>query len=488
MATHDQMFRTASPYDTLGKYPYIYFADTEMSILASYGYINNSLEGAEFDADSGGTGQITMPGLGTMTPNFSYMDSSMATSYSIDTLIISSGICTVTLVSSIENIYEVGDMVSINGVDFDVTHPYINGTWKIYSIDSSDYKSFTFEVNAPDAGYYGSLASSGFVTKGFAFKVADYRPTTDAKGKSFTSLLFTLKNVYSDASSIKRVLPSDLYTRFRLQTGSDISPQGGINSNLFNVFTSDGLTNIKPVLWAYFFGYNDPTIISRTTATIFEVVFNSYAVVLRPSGTGSNLEFAIVKFNWGTDAGSTWSSSIVGQSWFNKYTISGTDLGYLISTNPSVGTNKVSEIAKSDSFAYNSEFPVKLNLKISIRKHLLSDSQLDSTYLVNLMVNDDYDVFGDSAHYDSILHAYISKPGLDLTATGPFNVTNGTQPHDSMLMPIMYFKFNNINESNVNAPGFDLSIPGSSKIVQDSLFFRQINSAAVNSAGTSYLY
>jgi hypothetical protein len=55
-------------------------------------------------------------------------------------------------------------------------------------------------------------------------------------------------------------------------------------------------------------------------------------------------------------------------------------------------------------------------------------------------------------------------------------------------MPMMYFKFNNINEANVGAPGFDLSVPGSSKIVQDSLLFKQLNAAAINSVGTSYLY
>jgi hypothetical protein len=103
------------------------------------------------------------------------------------------------------------------------------------------------------------------------------------------------------------------------------------------------------------------------------------------------------------------------------------------------------------------------------------------------MINDNYDVFGEGAHYDSVLHAYISKPGLDATGVGHFNLTDGTQPHDSLLMPMMYFKFNNIDEQNVGLPGFDLSIPGSSKIVQDNLFFRQINSAAV-AAGTSYLY
>ena len=124
--------------------------------------------------------------------------------------------------------------------------------------------------------------------------------------------------------------------------------------------------------------------------------------------------------------------------------------------------------------------PAKFNLKITIRKHLLSDSEIDDTYLVNLMINDNYDVFGPAVHYDSILHGYIDKP-LAL-----YNTVNSVQPADSMLMPILYFKFNNTDEQNVGVPdSFAIpSLPGSSKIVQDSLFFRQLNS----SASTSYLY
>ena len=495
MATHDQMFRseTGPPdYTVLGKYPYIYFADAERSALASYGYINNSLEGAEFDTSQAGNGQVANSLGQPFTPNFYYMNplypSSGAATFNagfpVSEASILNGVCTITAIS---HTYSVGDIVAINGIDFDATHPFINGTWIVYSISAN---TFDFEINAENVASYGTLASSsGSVRKDPVFQIADYRPTSDAKGKSFTSVLFTMKKIYDVPVGFKRVLPSDLYTRFRFQTGSDIVPQGGINSNLFSVLGDDGTTNIKPVLWAYFFGYNDKTIATRITATQFEIAFNSYAIVLRPSGIGSNLEFAIVKFNWRTDAGSTWLSSIVDQQWFKKYTISGTDLGYLISSNPAIGTNKVSELAKSDSFTYSSELPVKLNLKITIRKHLLSDSELDLTYLVNLMINDNYNVFGEGAHYDSILHAYITKPGYDISDTGPFNVADGNHPHDCMLMPMMYFKFNNINEEYVSVPGFDVSYPGSSKIVQDSLFFRQINSVFTNSvAENSYLY
>jgi hypothetical protein len=280
------------------------------------------------------------------------------------------------------------------------------------------------------------------------------------------------------------VLPSDLYTRFKFQTGSAAVPQGGINSNLFSSELADTSGNpVKPILWAYFFGYNSEVV----PGNIFEIVFNSYAVVLRPSGSGSNLEFAIVKFSWGTDPGTATNlTSLTPQ--FAKYTVpntaQGTDLGYLISTNPSIGTDKVTELAVSDSFTYDSEFPAKFNLKITIRKHLLSDSVLDGTYLVNLMISDNYEAFGPGKHYDTVLHAYITKP------TPLYSVVTGSYPHDAMLMPMVYFKFVNIDANYVNAesPFANPPYPGSSKIIQDNLFYRQINSAALNTAGKSYLY
>lgn len=479
---YDQVFRTETgppDYTSRAKFPCIYFADCELGSLN--GYVNNSLEGLEFDQNPATTGTIIIPN-GVVTPNFQFYDSGSApTSYSIVSANISNALCTIETATRSPETLNVGDVISINGILFDATHPYINGTWVIASIPSNT--TFTFEINAEDAAMF-SLHPNAQVAKGLVFQIADYRPTTDAVGKSFTSVMFTPREIFRVAPGFKRILPSDLYTRFRFQTGSDINPQGGINSNLFNVLDSAG-RNIKPVLWAYFFGFCDSSFnaVTRPTANHFSIAFNSYAVVLRPSGTGSNLEFALVKFNWGTDT-DQWMTSIVDQSFFKSYDTDfpGSALGYLISTNPETGSNKVTELAKSDSFTYDAEFPVKLNLKITIRKHLLSDSQLDGTYLVNLMINDNYDLFGPGIHYDTVLHAYIAKP------TTLSNTTIGSQPFDSMLMPMLYFKFNNINEQIVNAPSGDLTYAGSSKIVQDSLFFRQLNAAAVNTAGTSYLY
>lgn len=483
MSSYDQMFRTeaAGPppntaYDIRAKFPYIYFGDCEEGTHPAYA--NNSLEGLEFDQATLSTGLVNIPEPVFM--NYKYMDADASSAFNISEAVIADNLCTITVTATVENILSVGDIVSINGIGWDITRPFINGTWVIYSIDVSDYLSFTFEIKAPDADYstgtpVADLASAGTVSKGFVFQIADYRAATDARGKSFTSTLFTMKSIYEVPAAFDRILPSDLYTRFRFQTNSDVDPQGGINSNLFNVFDDAG-NNIKPVLWAYFFGYMDET---ETAVTHFELAFNSYAVVLRPSGIGSNLEFAIVKFNWGL-FGTDWMTSIVGTDYFKKYdtdVFSSGSLGYLVATNPEVGkaTNftAVTELAKSDSFTYDAEFPVKLNLKIAIRKHLLSDSELDGTYLVNLMINDSYDLFGPGVHYDSILHAYFSKPS---PAIWPVN--GDGRVSDSMLMPMMYFKFNNINQENVGDA--TALLPGSSKIVQDSLFFRQLNSNNVN--------
>lgn len=471
----DQRFRDASPYDALCKFPHIYFADALRSDGGSSGYINNSLEGSEFNAESSGAGTIALSS-GLFTPNFSYFDSGDSAFFSISDANILNRQCTITTAG--DHSYTAGDVVAINGIDIDATHPFINGTHVIYSVPSSS--TFIFEIRTDDTPTpYGSLATAGRVSKGYVFSIFDNRPITDAKGKSFTSTMFTMKEIYRVNPLFKRILPSDLYTRFRFQSGDDANAQGGINLNLFNVFDTDGTTNIKPVLWSYFFGYNDTIIPSNE----FQIAFNSYAIVLRPSGSGIALEFAIVKFNWGTDA-SNWMNDIVGQSWFNKYTVSGTDLGYLISSNPSIGNNKVTELAKSDPFTYDSSFAAKFNLKITIRKHLSSDAMSDGTYLVNLMINNNYDVFGENQHYDSILHSYIDRPAA------LYNIADGSHPHDSMLMPMMYFKFVNINEQNVGIPTpfGEPPTPGSSSIFQDSLFFRQINASAVNDKNLSYLY
>ncbi len=489
--SYEQLFRTGGSYNTAGKAPYMLFADQE---LVAGGYVNNSLEGELFSADPGGSGTIVIDGH-TVTPKWTFFDSnSGVTSAAISGIVIgATGTCTITHDGGVAP--SVGDVIAINGVGWDATHPFVNGSWVVTAADAT---TFTFTINAPATASYAGLLTSATAKLGPVFKIYDNRAASDEKGKSFTSVLFTPKKIYDAGiptpTGYKRVLPSDLYTRFKFQSSSDVVPQGGINSNLFNVLSTDGL-NIKPVLWAYFFGYNSSTAPSNS---IFEIAFNSYAFVLRPSGDGSKLEFALLKFSWGgpwtTGVAGTWITAVCGTEKFNSYTVSGTDLGYLISTNPDVGkegspaVSVVTELAKSDSFTYNSEITPKFNLKITIRKHMLSDSILDGTYLVNLMINDAYDDFGESAHYDTILHAYIAKP------SPVYNTTNGVLTplvtgglvHDSMLMPIMYFKYNNTNEDNVQTD-LPFAVPptsGASKIVQDSLFFRQINSVAA----ASYLY
>ena len=470
--SYDQIFRTEAGYNTFGKWPYIYFADTELG--TSLGYVNTSLEGRYFDEVPLDDGQIIIPN-GPVTPNFAYYVTRT------DYIIISSasvaadGTVTITCLSSVETWgLEVGDLVTVTGIPYSTSQPYINGTWRTASVSGNN---FTYESTAPFCAGFAGIGGSSLAAKGPAFEIRDNRPTTDAKGYSFTSVLFTPKPIHDVASPYVRILPSDLYTRFRFQSANDADPQGGINSNLFNVIDGSN-NNIKPVLWAYFFGFNDTV----APDNVFEVAFNSYAIVLRPTGEGSRLEFAIVKFNWGTIA--DWFNDIVdaGYDRFTDWTVGGTDLGYLISTNPEVGkvagNSVVEELAKSDSFTYNAEFAAKFNLKISIRKHLLSDSPLDGTYLVSLLVNDNYDVFGEGFHYDSILHTYITKPTplyntITQTIAEVIAEPRTIYPEDYMLMPMMYFKFNNTNENNVGA--WSASNPGSSRIIQDNLIYRQLN-------------
>lgn len=472
---YDQLFRIGGAYNYAGKSPYFYFADQE---LIAGGYVNNSLEGTLFSSNPALAGTILLSNS-YVTPRWAFYSQNVAVTSAACTVVsIVSGICTVTYDTALIPTLAVNDVVSVNGVDWDTTHPFVNGSWVVTSITlAGGASTFTFEIDASDTASYSGLLASAVVSLGPAFSIYDNRSSAEAKGQSFTSVLFTPKKIYDAGSSTgtkyKRVLPSDLYTRFRIQSASDISPQGGINSNLFNVLSADGL-NIKPALWAYFFGYNNLV----SPANLFHIVFNSYAFVLRPSGEGSKLEFALMKFSWSPtyhiDSPADWTAVIsAAEDKYKSHTVSGTDLGYLICTNPEV-TNSVAavitELAKSDSFTYNSAVTPKFNLKITVRKHMLSDSVLDGTYLANLMVNDSYDDFGEAAHYDTILHAYIAKPSQTS------NTTNNVALHDCMLMPIMYFKYNNTNEDNVQT--------NASKIVQDSLFFRQINSASA----ATYLY
>lgn len=472
MAAHDQNFRTGGAYDTAGKAPFMYFSDQE---LINTGYVNNSLEGILFDSADG---QLILNSQ-AFYPKWKFFDTNPDSEiYTISSVSITGSTCTIT--TSISHSLAVGDVVSITGVDWNSTHPFVNGTWVVSDLPAVN--QFSYELNTvfdtPISGFTFGW-NSATVIKGPVFQIRDDRATTDPKGLSFTSTLFTpLTLLNTPATGRIRVLPSDLYCRFRFQTGSDSSPAGGINSNLFSVVNNAGL-NIKPVLWAYFLGYSSSSL--GASATIFENAFNSYAIVLRPTGDGSRLQFALVKFAWGVIPSNTWMSTKI-DSYLNKFTAEdGTELGYLIATNSSVVNSNVTEIAVSDSFTYDSDFPAKFNLKITIRKHLLSDSDLDRTYLVNLMTNSTYDDFGPGKHYDSILHGYISRPSPNTITTAGI-----LQAYDIQLAPMLYFKFNNVNESYVGEPNLVVSPPnpGSSKIVLDSFFYRQINS----NTSTSYLY
>ncbi len=496
---YDQMFRTeTSPFDhtICARWPYVLFADQEW---VSSSYLNNSLEGELFTPDaaySDGSYVITDEGA-YFKPDFYFYKAGgpdSATPYSIrpntqnGLSINSSNICTIICTTS--TTIAVGDIVSVTGQYWSANTPYMNGSYVVRAVDTTTNANDTisFEYNTGGVAYAATLFNSSFanryLSKSPVFEVRDNRSTSAAKGKSFTSIIFTPKYSYycSTAADNQRSACMDVYTRFRFQLGHDTLAQGGINSNLFNVIDESTGYNIKPVLWAYFFGYNledaDADIL-QSSGNVFEVAFNSYAVILRPTGEGSRLEFAFVKFSWGTDC-RDWMNSIIDNK-LKQYTVSENLLGYLVSSNPDVlktgDTPIVTELAVSDSFAYNSELPTRFNLKITVRKHLLTDSSTDNTYLVNLMVNDDYNSFGPQKHYDSILHTYITRPNpitrtVTMSATPPY-------PKSALLMPMFYFKFNNINDEVTGAPNiFESPIyAGSSKIILDNLILRPINAA-----------
>jgi len=450
----------------------MFYADTEW--YNNIGYVNNSLEGTIFDSANE---LITLESQ-QFSPKFKFFDTPTVITALITSAAVTSNVCTITCGAG--HTFAEGDVVSITGIDWvKPTMPYVNGVWTISSVDGND---FSYEIIAPDGSWIGAGGDGAQAIKGSVFEIRDDRvagPPGDPRGLSFTSTFFTpAKILNSHSPSRKRVLPSDMYVRFRFQTGSDTDPQGGINSNLFSV-VNDADINIKPMLWGYFFGYSTASL--PADATALHVAFNSYAIVLRSTGSGSRLEFALLKFDWGTIGVGDWMANRIDNE-TNRFEIEGTDLGYLIATNPDVENSNVTEIAVSDSFTYDSEFAARFNLKITIRKHLLTDSSLDQTYLVNLMTNSTYEEFGPGRHYDSILHGYINRPTpVSVTTTGVQGSIN-----DLMLAPMMYFKFNNTNEENVGAPNLSSSPPnpGSSKIVLDSLFYRQLNSNVI----TPYLY
>ena len=121
MAIHDQNFQTTAGYQNSGKYPRIFFSDTEW--YNQIGYVNNSLEGTIFDSVNQ---NIILDGQ-QFSPKFKFFDVPTVSSATITGAAIVSNVCTVTCSGG--HSFLAGDVVSVVGVAWDNTHPYINGTW-----------------------------------------------------------------------------------------------------------------------------------------------------------------------------------------------------------------------------------------------------------------------------------------------------------------------------------------------------------------------
>jgi len=433
MAAHDLLLRLGGVNDTIGKVPYFRTAGVDYSTAdGPIVYVNNSLEGALFD-DSG-AGVLTGP----IHPNFNFFDTTgpntppQTTGFSVTSLSRASGIVSVTVDGSPAHGLAVNDIFAMTGITFDGTYVYdFNGVYKVFQVISST--EFQFIKLGPDfsSTYYTAIYPINGVTifkySNSAIAVFDNRQAGDISGLSYTSFLLS-SQVVTDVSGAgtsparKRITPEDLYIRFRIVNSTE--DQGGLNSNVFDVIDVATQENVKPILWAWFFGgltkttASDFTSADRSPNNIFDILFNSYVIVLRPTGGGSYLEFALLKFNWGEVTSGNWFSNFIDTPLINKYdNVNGTDLGYLISTNPNVakmsGVSRIVELATSSSFFYDSEIPLDVNLKISIRKHLLSDQSTDNTYYFQLAKNDDYNSFGDGAVYSNLLHSFITRPKTD---------------------------------------------------------------------------
>jgi hypothetical protein len=436
MAAHDLLLRLGGVNDTIGKSPYFRTAGIDYHAGPPITYVNNSLEGVLFDENAPGSGIVDVPG-GTVNPNFNYFENVGAGS-SVNIvdgaapggISRTNGLVTVNIVA---HSLSVGDIFSITGITFDGTHTILmDGVYKVFQVIDADHFQFIKLGEDFVKTYYTyPLAITLFEFSDPAVTIFDNRQPADASGISYSSILLSPKDVANTVALRKRITPEDLYVRFSIADSTGLL--GGLNSNIFDVIDVTTEENVKPIIWAWFFGgltkvtSSDFTSADRTTNNIFDILFNSYAVVLRPTGTGSYLEFALLKFNWGTITSANWFTDFIDTALINKYdNINGVDLGYLISTNPDVAkiadVSKITEIAKSSSFFYDSEIPFEMNLKISIRKHLLTDQSTDNSYYFQLAINQDYDSFGDAAIYSNIMHAFIQRPKTNGLTTIAFQL------------------------------------------------------------------
>jgi hypothetical protein len=454
MADKDLNFKSGGAFDTVGKPPYFRVAD-----LAT-GYLKNSLEGTLFDS---------LP-TGTSALDFKFLDNVVPTNVAEITAVSrTDNVLSLTVIDNSHGITtanSLGKYVSINDTVLTLSSNNVNGVFKLLTAEPTlitvGQTGVDFTLNSLDTN--GTLR----LLNGHSLKISDYRTETSpgsATDKSYCSFLLSPQGLVDfDIASSNRVVPSDMYVRFRI-TSSD--GKGGIHPDVFNVKVGTDLS--KPILWAWFFGGS----YKSSGQTAFQTIFNSYALVLRPSGLGTNLEFALLKFNYLDITSGSWSTDVIDKNKIKRYntpvTTSGAtvDLGYLIATNSNIKDSEIpvcTEIAKSNDFFYDSSVEFKANLKFSVKKHILSDGNTTSSYLVQLAKNENYDFFGESYRYSSILHSFINIPSG--TPSTPKIVS--TDPTDYRLLPAMYFKYINLVQSDFGA--------SASSIFLDNFLYRQANS------------
>mgnify|MGYP001172709567 CR=1 FL=1 len=473
MADYDLNIKKGSPFDTIGKRPYMRVVGIEAN------YLKNSLEGTLFD-DVGVLG---------FTPNFNLYTTFASSTSLIVNFSIDGGLVTYYVPS---HGLETGDFISIYniGIISLVNYKALNGVFRVYSTDDAgDYFSVRHSVFS-DVGVTTCGGAYFIKTTSTSPVLNVYDSRSSGAGHSYFSFLATPK-LLRDFVDGYRIIPSDLYIRFKINSAAGT---GGLHPDLFKV--TKNLEAVKPIIWAWFFGGVTKTnSTDRSLNNMFDLAFNSYAMVLRPSGNGTDLEFALLNFQFGSitsGISGTWYETFIDSQFIKRYQQDlgdddlkalSTDLGYLVCTNPDLikavndaaysGGARITEIAKSSSFLYDSSLPFEMNLKFSVRKHLLSDSVTENSYFVQLAKNDSYSDFGDQFRYSSVMHGFIEKPTWNNLSVrigpGPPGATPAPSDDYNMniALPMMYFKFVNLNPSGF---GTDLS----SKLTVDGLLYRQI--------------
>lgn len=500
----------------------------------SFDYTFNIFEPGIFDAEGENALDFT-PDFGMLYNNSCYYRETLS---SVNFLKIKENILYVTVsgnyADSGTNDIKVGNVVVLLGNSVEkikelyeagVSPAVFSNQYKVYSCTHSSgtttigFVFFHEDVEVPVPVYnvftikYDANANlentvNNTTNNNVSLLICDKRSATNNTSYSYYSSLFTPSKVLDAGitfqnKDLKRSIVGDTFVKFCFETPDF---RGGIRSEFFGLRDSNG-SFVKPILWAWFFGglprNNNKTL--RDVNNVLDSVLNSYAIVLRTKDNTDSLEFALLKFNYGTiydydDWTSLTYSGLNNSQGLKRYeSATGVDLGYLIPGNPDVNfryeniispnskINNIREFAVSSPIIYKKDESTKFNLKISVRKHYLSDSSSDYTYAVQLALNDDYGSMGTQVEYNSILNSYMERPyyysttkrvnvpyicGMDITnddatALKYCNFTKGTtltsreMLNNLRLLPYMYVKYNNTNDGKYGFRGddYDASVP-----------------------------